>query len=85
MVEREEDCDDQRGGLAEPANMAGEVPPEVQLFCDGACKAEEQQSKEQDFSTTARALRNETLPYSFLLAQRIMSIPRGKRSAVAHR
>ncbi len=38
MVEREEDCDDQRGGLAEPANMAGEVPTEKQLFCDGATK-----------------------------------------------
>ena len=38
MVEREEDCDDQRGGLAEPANMAGEVPSEKQLFYDGATK-----------------------------------------------
>ncbi|MEA4863776.1 MAG: hypothetical protein VB088_00095 [Sphaerochaeta sp.] len=26
MVERKEDCHDEGGSLAEPANMAGEVP-----------------------------------------------------------
>lgn len=38
MVERKEDCYDEGGSLAEPLHMAGEVPPEVQLFCDGATK-----------------------------------------------